>query len=78
MCLGGNRSGQAQANQAAAQSRLQAEMAKRQAIEDRARAKAEDIGEAVSRNVARRGRRGSSGRPALMTSTAQGFISRFS
>ncbi len=66
--------------EAAAQQRAAAEEAKQQAIQERAVAKREDISEALSGKMQRKGMRGGGkGRSLLMSQSAgAGFLGRFS
>lgn len=77
MCGGG---GPSQAEQqAAAEQRVEADLAKREAVEDRAKQKREDISSALSARVQRQGKRGGKGRRSLFTSSqgAAGYLQRF-
>lgn len=77
MCGGG---GPSQAEQqAAAEQRVEADFAKREAVEDRAKQKREDISSALSARVQRQGKRGGKGRRSLFTSSqgAAGYLQRF-
>jgi hypothetical protein len=77
MCGGG---GPSQAEkQAAAEQRVEADYAKREAAEDRAKQKREDISEALSARTQRQGKRGGKGRRSLFTSSGggAGYLQRF-
>ena len=76
MCLGPS----AAEKRAAAEQRAAAEETKRQAIDERANQKREDIEGALSARVERKGKRGGAGRRSLFTSSggASGFTGRFS
>lgn len=77
MCGGG---GPSQAEQqAAAEQRVEADLANREAAEDRAKQKREDISSALSARVQRQGKRGGKGRRSLFTSSqgAAGYLQRF-
>lgn len=63
--------------QAAAESREQADIAKRQEIEARAEQKRSDITEAIQGRTERRGMRGGSGRRSLFRASGGGFLGRF-
>lgn len=65
--------------QAAADQRIAADLAKREAVEATAEQKRGDIGEALSARTQRKGKRGGSGRRSLFSSSAgaSGFLSRF-
>lgn len=70
----------AAAAEAAAQQRAAAEEAKQQAIQERAVAKREDISEALTGKMQKKGMRGGgTGRSLLMSQSAgAGFLGRFS
>lgn len=77
MCFGG---GPSQAEkQAAAEQRVEADYAKRDAAEDIAKQKREDISQALSARTQRQGKRGGSGRRSLFTSSGggAGYLQRF-
>lgn len=61
------------------QQREDAETQKRREVEERARAKRDDIAEAISSSIVQRGRRGGMGRRTLLTSGSggAGYASRF-
>lgn len=63
--------------QAAAQAREEAEIAKREEIEQRANVKREDISEAIESRQESRGMRGGSGRRSLFRAGGGGFLGRF-
>jgi uncharacterized membrane protein YdbT with pleckstrin-like domain len=76
MCGGGPSQAE---QQAAAEQRVEADLAKREAVEDRAKQKREDISSALSARVQRQGKRGGKGRRSLFTSSqgAAGYLQRF-
>jgi hypothetical protein len=77
MCGGG---GPSQADQqAAAEQRVEADYVKREAAEDVAKQKREDISEALSARTQRQGKRGGTGRRSLFTSSGggTGYLQRF-
>ena len=78
MCGGGGGPSQAE-KQAAAEQRVEADYVKREAAEDRAKQKREDINEALSARTQRRGKRGGKGRRSLFTSSGAGagYLQRF-
>lgn len=80
MCFGGGgSSGPSEAEkQAAAQQRVEAEIAKRREIEKKAVQKREDISEALSSRTQRKGMRGGAGRRSLFQASGAGFMGRFS
>ena len=65
--------------QAAADQRVAADLAKREAVEETASQKREDISDALSARSQRKGKRGGTGRRSLFSSSAgaSGFMSRF-
>lgn len=76
MCFGPS----AEQKRAAAEARVQADEAKRAAIDERANKKREDISDALSARTERAGRRGGVGRRSLFTAAgtgAAGYASRF-
>ena len=75
MCMGPSSAERA----AMRQQRLAAEEAKRAEVEERARAKREDVTEAISGQNIQAGRRGGAGRRSLFTSMSggAGYASRF-
>jgi hypothetical protein len=75
MCFGPS----AAEKRAAAEQRAEAEIAKRQAIEERATQKREDISTALTATTASAGKRGGTGRRSLFTSMmgGAGYASRF-
>lgn len=73
MCFGPS----AAERQAAAESREEADRAKRAEIETRAETKREDITEAIEGRTERRGMRGGSGRRSLFRAAGGGFLGRF-
>ena len=66
-------------NQAAAEQRVEADLAKEQAIQEKANQKKQAIGEALDMRTASAAKRGGSGRRSLFTSPggAAGYLSRF-
>ena len=74
------KSGPSQAEQqAAAEQRVEADYARRDAAEDVAKQKREDISEALSARTQRQGKRGGKGRRSLFTSSGggAGYLQRF-
>lgn len=61
----------------AAKQREAADDAKREAIEDRAESKRDDIDEALSTRTINQGKRGGVGRRSLFSSGSAGFLGRF-
>lgn len=76
MCGGGPSRAE---QQAAAEQRVEADYAKREAVEDRAKQKREDISVALSARTQRQGKRGGKGRRSLFTSSGggAGYLQRF-
>lgn len=68
---------QQQQAQVAEEQRVVAEEAQREEAVTRAKQKQEDISEAISTRVARRGMRGGAGRRSLLTAGGGGFLDRF-
>jgi len=66
-----------QERQAAAEQRVEADIAKREEIEKRAEQKREDISEALEARTQRRGMRGGAGRRSLFRAGGGGFLGRF-
>jgi hypothetical protein len=66
-------------NQSAAEQRVEADLAKEQAIQEKANQKKQAIGEALDMRTASGAKRGGSGRRSLFTSPggAAGYLSRF-
>ena len=64
-------------NQAAAAAQVETDMATREEDERRAKAKKEDITEALTAKSAGKGKQGGTGRASLLTSTGGGFLGRF-
>jgi hypothetical protein len=66
-------------NQAAAEQRVEADLAEEQAIQEKAKQKKQAIGEALDMRTASGAKRGGSGRRSLFTSPsgAAGYLSRF-
>lgn len=76
MCFGGGGPSQPE-KQAAATQRVEADVAKREEIEERAEKKREDISEALEARTEKRGMRGGAGRRSLFRSGGGGFLGRF-
>lgn len=82
MCFGGGGGGgsnaaQEEANRAAAADRVEADIAKREEVEKRAKQKREDISEAITSKSESRGMRGGTGRRSLFQAGGSGFLGRF-
>ena len=79
MCFGGGGGGaaQEQSNKAAAEERVEADIVKRDEVEKRAKEKREDISEAITERVEKRGMRGGRGRRSLFRAGGGGFLGRF-
>ena len=75
MCFGGGPS--QKEKEAAAEQRVEADFAKREEIEKRAKQKREDISEAIEGRTARAGMRGGKGRRSLFSAPSTGFLGRF-
>lgn len=75
MCFGGGPS--KAEKRAAAQRRVEADIAQREEAEKRAKQKREDISDALQARTQRRGMRGGAGRRSLFRSGGSGFLSRF-
>lgn len=75
MCFGGGPS--RQEKQAAAEQRVEADVAKREEVEKRAEQKREDISQALEARTERRGMRGGAGRRSLFRAGGGGFLGRF-
>lgn len=76
MCFGGGPTDAE--NKAAAEGRVEADVAKQEEIQKVARKKREDIGEAIESSTERRGgMRGGAGRRSLMRAGGAGFLGRF-
>ena len=73
MCFGPSR----EEKEAAAERRVEADIAKRDEIEKRASQKREDISEALEDRTARAGMRGGKGRRSLFRAPSTGFLGRF-
>jgi len=73
MCFGPSR----EEKEAAAERRVEADIAKREEVEKRASQKREDISEAIEGRTARAGMRGGAGRRSLFTAPSTGFLGRF-
>lgn len=83
MCGGGGGGGRSQADidaeaKAAADARIAAEDAKRAEVEEKAKQKREDIGEAVESRAESKAMRGGKGRRSLFKAGGGGFLDRFS
>ena len=75
MCFGGGPS--REEKQAAAEQRVEADVAKREEVEKLARQKREDISQALEARTQRRGMRGGAGRRSLFRAGGGGFLGRF-
>lgn len=75
MCFGGGPS--QEEKQLAADQRVEADLAKREEVEKRAKSKREDISEALSARTQQRGTRGGRGRRSLFRASGAGFLGRF-
>lgn len=73
MCFGPSR----EEKQAAAEQRVEADLAKREEVEKLARQKREDISQALEARTQRRGMRGGAGRRSLFRAGGGGFLGRF-
>ena len=73
MCFGPS----AAEKKAAAEQRVEADLAKRKAVEERAMQKREDISTALEASTQKRGMRGGSGRRSLFQAAGGGFLGRF-
>jgi len=73
MCFGPSK----KEKQAAAEQRVEADVAKREEVEKRAEQKREDISQALEARVQRRGMRGGAGRRSLLRAGGGGFLGRF-
>jgi hypothetical protein len=73
MCFGPSRA----QKEAAAEQRVEADIAKREEVEKRAMQKREDIGAALEASTQRRGMRGGAGRRSLFRAGGAGFLGRF-
>ena len=73
MCFGPSR----EEKEAAAERRVEADIAKREEVEKRASQKREDISEAIESRTARAGMRGGKGRRSLFSAPSTGFLGRF-
>ena len=63
--------------QAAAEQRVEADIAKREEVEKLAEQKREDISQALEARTQRRGMRGGAGRRSLFRAGGGGFLGRF-
>lgn len=77
MCFGGGGGPSQPEKQAAVTQRVEADVAKREEVEERAEKKREDITEALEARTERRGMRGGAGRRSLFRSGGGGFLGRF-
>ena len=77
MCFGGGGGPSQQEKQASVNQRVEADVAKREEVEERAEKKREDITEALEARTERRGMRGGAGRRSLFRSGGGGFLGRF-
>ena len=73
MCFGPSKA----EKQAAVTQREEADVQKREVVEERAEQKVEDIEEAVESKTKKRGMRGGSGRRSLFRAGGGGFLGRF-
>jgi hypothetical protein len=73
MCFGPSR----REKQAAAEQRVEADVAKREEVEKLAEQKREDISQALEARTQRRGMRGGAGRRSLFRAGGGGFLGRF-
>jgi hypothetical protein len=73
MCFGPSR----REKQAAAEQRVEADVAKREEVEKLAEQKREDISQALESRTQRRGMRGGAGRRSLFRAGGGGFLGRF-
>lgn len=73
MCFGPSR----REKQAAAEQRVEADIAKREEVEKLAEQKREDISQALEARTQRRGMRGGAGRRSLFRAGGGGFLGRF-
>ena len=73
MCFGPSR----EEKQAAAEQRVEADVAKREEVEKLARQKREDISQALEARTQRRGMRAGAGRRSLFRAGGGGFLGRF-
>ena len=73
MCFGPSRA----QKEAAAEQRVEADIAQREEVEKRAEQKREDIGAALEASTQRRGMRGGAGRRSLFRAGGAGFLGRF-
>jgi len=76
MCFGGGGPSQSEKEQAADQ-RVEADIAKREEVEKRAKQKREDISSALTSREQRKGMRGGTGRRSLFRAGGSGFLGRF-
>jgi hypothetical protein len=73
MCFGPSKS----EKRAAAEQRVEADVAKREEVEKLAEQKREDISQALEARTQRRGMRGGAGRRSLFRAGGGGFLGRF-
>jgi len=76
MCFGGGGPSK-EVKEASAEQRVEADIAKREEVEKRAKQKREDISEAIEGRTARAGMRGGAGRRSLFRAPSTGFLGRF-
>ncbi len=76
MCFGGGGPSKAE-KEAAAEQRIEAEEAKSEEIQKRAKQKREDISTALEGKTQRSGMRGGAGRRSLFRASGGGFLGRF-
>ena len=77
MCFGGGGGPSAAEKEAAAEQRIEAEAAKSEEIQKRAKQKREDISTALESKTQRSGMRGGAGRRSLFRASGGGFLGRF-
>jgi len=73
MCFGPSRA----EKRAAAEQRVQADVAQQEAAQEKAKKKREDISEALTKRAQTKYSRGGAGRRSLMRSGGGGFLGRF-
>ncbi len=77
MCLGGGGGPSQAEKETAVEQRVEADVAEREEVEQRAKKKREDISAALEARTERRGMRGGRGRRSLIRSGGAGFLGRF-
>lgn len=73
MCFGPSK----KEKQAAVEQQVEADIAKREEIEEKAEKKREDVSQAITAQTQRRGMRGGAGRRSLFRAGGAGFLGRF-